>query len=116
MTGGEEKAMDLLTLLSLLVIGGSLVVIFRSGAEKGTQYIAIGALVVGVIELIYSWGRLTRIISRLSDTGLIVFGIGALLALILYVKMKEKSFAMLLIVASALQLLVELRLIESVRR
>ncbi|MBI3848285.1 MAG: hypothetical protein HY292_26925 [Planctomycetes bacterium] len=108
--------MDLLTFLAITVIVASLIVIFRGGDEKGAQYLAIGTLVVGVIELIYAGGRLTRFVSRLSDAGLIVFCVGALLALILYVKLKEKSFAMVLVVAAALQILVELRVIESVRK
>ncbi len=108
--------MDLLTFLSAMVIGASLVLIFRGQDEKGAQYIAIGTLVIGVIELIYAGGRLTRFISRLSDTGLIVFAIGAVLALILYVRMKEKSFAMVLVVASALQVLVELGVIHAIRK
>jgi hypothetical protein len=108
--------MDLLTFLAFTVIVASLIVIFRGGDEKGAQYLAIGTLVVGVIELIYASGRLTRFVSKLSDTGLVVFGVGALLAVILYVKLKEKSFAMVLVLASALQLLVELNVIESVRK
>jgi uncharacterized membrane protein len=108
--------MDLLTFLACVVIGASLVVIFREGGERSVQYLAIATLVVGVLELIYAGGRLARFLSRLSDAGLVLFGIGVILALVLYVKMREKSFAMILVVASALQILVEFRVIESVRR
>ena len=103
--------MALQTLLCFLLVGGALVIIFRSAESKMAQYLAIGIAVIGALEFLHRTERI-RLRFGGSNTLLILSGAAAVLSLICYVRLKEKSFAMLLITAAVLQILIELRFVR----
>ncbi len=98
--------MALTTLLSLLVMGCALVLLFRGTdrSDRGGQYLAVLALALGAIAAAVEAGWLPvppawrpRL---LAAAGTVVVGF------LLLVRLRDRAFAFLLVFAAALDLLV----------
>ena len=105
--------MALTTLLSLAVMGCALVLIFQSLEEKGAQYLAILALTLGALALAVQedWIPMP---SRWHPL-VTLPAVAALVGLIVFVKLADKSFALVLVFAAALQVLVGTGVVNGLR-
>jgi hypothetical protein len=105
--------MPLTTLLSLLVMGCALVIVFRSGNQKAAQYLAILALALGGLTISVEKGWAP--IPAGWHPAITVPALAALVGLVVFVRLQEKSFALVLVFAAALEVLVATNVVNDLR-
>jgi hypothetical protein len=104
--------MSLQILLACVTIVASVGVILREAKARGNQLLAVATLAIGILQVIHSRGRLVRYIARLDEAGTALAFASLVIGLVLYVRMRDKTFSVLLVFAGALLLLLDLELIE----
>jgi hypothetical protein len=107
--------MSLTNLMAYTIIAASIVLIVRESKNRGAQYLAIATLALGILQVLHARGRLFRFLTRLQEAGTALAFVTLLIGLILFVRVQDKTFPVLLVVAGAVLLLVDLDLLESLR-
>ena len=86
--------------------------IVRESKDRTTQYLAIATFAFGVLEILYSRGRLVRFFARLQEAGTFLAFASLVLGLILYVRARDKTFPVVLVFCGVLLLLLDMKFIK----
>jgi len=103
--------MDLVSFLHYVSIGAALIVIFRNFDERPSQYLAVICIALSALALCAAASLIPFPSSWRVE---VLFPAAAgLLSLIIFVRIAEKSFALLLVALSTIQILVQTKVIQS---
>jgi len=103
--------MSLKTFLAWIIVGCAAAVIVRESRDRTSQYLAIAVLAVGVLEIIHSRGRFVRFLARLQEAGTVLAFSTLVLGLVLLVRVRDRTFAGILVFAGVLLLVLDLRIV-----
>ena len=105
--------MSLTTLLTLVGMGCALVIVFRRRERKGTQILGVLALALGSLALGGERGWIPAPPSW--HPAVTIPSVSVLVGLVLFVRLVEKSVALVLTFSALLQVLVATRVVDGLR-
>ncbi|HET6204061.1 MAG TPA: hypothetical protein VFI25_14820 [Planctomycetota bacterium] len=105
--------MALTTFLSLLVMGCALVVVFRYPYDRGAQYLGVLALALGAAAVAVE--RRWLPFPAAWHPRFTLPAAAVVVGLLLFIRLQERSFALLLLFGASLQALVGANLVNELR-